>query len=206
MEAAVHKHRAPTRPCELPLVVRLRPVLDLSEDQFFALCQLNRDLRIERNAAGELLIMPPAGGETSARNAEITWQLVNWARRHATGIVFDSSGGFRLPNGAVRSPDAAWMPRARYEAIPAAQRRVFVPACPDFVLELRSPSDRLRDVQAKLEEYLANGARLGWLLDPRPRRLYVYRPDAPVERLDHPDTVAGDPVLPGFVLDLRSIW
>ena len=150
--------------------------------------------------------MPPAGGETGRSNAQITRQLGNWAELDQSGIAFDSSTGFRLPNSAVRSPDAAWMLRTRYEAIPLRQRRQFVPACPDFVLELRSPSDRLRDVRDKLAEYLANGARLGWLLDPRARRVYVYRPDAPVERLDDPPTVAGDPVLPGFVLDLREVW
>jgi Uma2 family endonuclease len=206
MDTATHKRGAPADTHELPLVVRMRPALDLSEDQFFELCQLNRDLRIERNAEGELLIMPPAGGETGEREAEITWQLVSWAKRDGTGTAFSPSTGFRLPNTAVRAPDGAWMPRSRLEQIPAEQRRKFIPACPDFVLELRSPSDRLRDVQDKMQEYLANGARLGWLLDPEAHHVYIYRPDAPVERLDHPDTVSGDPVLPGFVLDLRAIW
>jgi Uma2 family endonuclease len=187
-------------------VLRLRPALKLSEDQFFKLCQINRDLRIERTAEGELLIMPPAGGETGRGNAEINGQLWAWARRDATGVLFDSSTGFRLPNTAVLSPDAAWMLRSRYEAIPLAQRAKFIPACPDFVLELRSPSDRLRDVQTKLQEYIAQGTRLGWLLDPKRRRVYVYRPGARVERLDNPQSVSGDPVLPGFVLDLREVW
>ena len=206
MDTATHKRKAPADTYELPLVLRTRPALDLSEDQFFELCQLNRELRIERNAEGDWLIMPPAGGETGRGNAEITVQLGVWAKRDGTGVVFDSSTGFRLPNTAVRSPDAAWMPRARFEQIPAAQRRRFPPACPDFVLELRSPTDRLQDLQAKLQEYLANGARLGWLLDPEPRHVYVYRPNAPVERLDNPATVSGEPVLPGFVLDLRELW
>ena len=206
MKTAVKKRRAGGDAYASPLVVRLRPALDVSEDQFFALCQLNRDLRIERNAEGELLIMPPTGGGTGRRNAEITWLLVDWAKRDGTGVPFDSSTGFRLPNTAVRSPDAAWMLTARFDAIPADQREKFIPACPDFALELRSPSDQLSDVQTKMQEYLDNGLRLGWLLDPEPRHVYVYRPNAPVERLDDPATVAGDPELPGFVLNLRAIW
>src|SRR5262245_47647416 len=190
----------------LPLVLRTRPALDISEDQFFAFCQLNGDLRIERSAEGELLIMPPTGWDAGARNAEIARQLGNWAQRDGTGVAFDSSTGFRLPNTAVRSPDASWIPRSRLEQIPAARPGAFLPACPDFVLELRSASDRLRDVQAKMQEYIANGARLGWLIDPEPRHVYVYRPDMPVERLDGPASVSGDPVLPSFVLDLREIW
>jgi Uma2 family endonuclease len=206
MNTVIRKHKLPAATCALPLVLRTRPALDLSEDQFYELCQINRDLRIERNAEAELLIMSPTGGETSDREAEITMQLRIWAKRDGKGTAYSSSGGFLLPNGAVRSPDAAWMPRARLEQIPAAQRRQFIPACPDFVLELRSPSDRLPILQAKMEEYRVNGARLGWLLDPDSRAVYVYRPDAPVERLDNPETVAGDPVLPGFVLNLREIW
>jgi Uma2 family endonuclease len=206
MEVAVRKPGAPADLCSGPVVLRTRPALELTEEQFFALCQLNRDLRIERNAQGELLIMAPTGGVTSDRESEINMQLRLWAKRDGTGTAFSPSGGFRLPNGAVRSPDAAWMLRSRLAQIPAQQREQFIPACPDFVLELRSPSDRLRDVQAKLREYLANGARLGWLLDARARRVYVYRPHALVERLDNPDTVSGDPVLPGFALDLREVW
>src|SRR4051794_22630584 len=206
MATAVRKRKSPADDYVLPLVVRTRPALDLSEDQFFAFCQLNGDLRIERNAEGELLIMPPAGGDTSDRNSEINMQLRMWAKRDGSGVAFDSSGGFRLPNRAVRSPDASWMLRSRYEQIPAEQRARFVPACPDFVLELRSPSDRLGDLQAKMQEYIANGARLGWLLDPEPHRVSVYRPNEPVQRLDDPATLAGEPVLRGFVLNLREIW
>lgn len=189
-----------------PLVLRLHPVIALSEDQFFALCGLNRDLRIERNAEGDLLLMAPTGAETGERNSKITARLCIWAERDGRGVVYDSSTGFRLSNGAVRSPDAAWLLRSRRDALPAEQRAGFLPLCPDFVLELRSPSDRLPDVQAKLDEYLANGAQLGWLLDPEPKHVYVYRPAAPVERLENPATVAGDPLLPGFVLNLREIW
>ena len=150
--------------------------------------------------------MPPTGGDTGSRNAEITMQLRLWAKRDGSGVAYDSSTGFRLPNTAVHAPDAAWMLRSRLARLSVEERRRFIPACPDFVLELRSPSDRLQDVQDKMAEYLANGARLGWLIDPDPRHVYVYRPDAPVERLENPETLSGDPVLPGFVLDLREIW
>jgi len=191
---------------EFPLVLHLEPAVRLSEDQFFDMCQLNRDLRIERTAEGDVLLMPPAGGETGASNAGITAQVWQWTKQDGTGTTFDSSAGFMLPSGAVRSPDASWIARSRWDALTPKQRKRFAPICPDFVLELRSPSDALADLHAKLAEYLANGARLGWLLDPEARRVFVYRPDAPLEQLDDPATVAGDPVLPDFVLDLRAVW
>ena len=191
---------------ELPLVLRLRPVLDLTDDQLLALGALNHELRMERTTEGDLLLMPPTGTETGDSNAEIGMQLRLWAKRDGTGTTFDSSTGFKLPNGAVRSPDASWMPRSRLDQMSREQRKKFIPACPDFVLELRSPSDTMADLHAKLGEYVANGARLGWLLDPESRRVYVYHPDAPVEQLDDPATVTGEPVLPGFVLDLRAVW
>src|SRR3954447_25266521 len=178
-----------------PLVLRVRPALDLTEDQFFEFCQLNRDLRIERAAAGEWLIMPPAGWEPSSRNAEITRQVANWAKQDGTGVVTDSSGGFRLPNGAVRAPDAAWLPRERLAQFTVEQQERFLPVCPDFALELWSPSARLSTVREKMEEYLANGPRLGWLLYPPRRRVYVYRPGVPVEQLDNPTKLSGEPVL-----------
>ncbi len=190
----------------LPLIVKLRPVINLSEDQFLAFCQINDLVRIERNAQGDLLLMPPAGGETSSREARIIMQLTLWATQDGTGTAFSSAGGFNLPNGAMRAPDAAWMLRSRLDQLTPEEREKFVPGCPDFVVELRSPSDTLRDQRDKMQEYLDNGARLGWLIDRKPRHVYVYRPDAPVERLDNPDTISGDPVLPGFVLDLREIW
>jgi Uma2 family endonuclease len=209
MEPAVHETQTLTHEPEtldqetaLPLVVKLRPVINLSEDQFFELCQINRDLRIERNAKGEILFMPPTGGGAGRRNAEVNRQLANWAKDNGTGVTFDSSTGFRLPNMAVRSPDA-WMLRSRLAQIPVER---FIPAGPDFVVELRSSSDTLRTVQDKMQEDVDNGARLGWLIDPEPRQVYVYRPETPVERLDSPEIISGDPVLPGFVLDLREIW
>jgi len=206
MATTIRKRKASADKYDDPVALRLRPVLDLSEGQFFKLCQLNGDLRIERNAEGALLIMPPAGWETSDRNAEITMQLRLWAKRDGTGVATDSSGGFLLPNGAVRSPDAAWLPRSRLAHLSPRQRSQFIPVCPDFVLELRSPSDRLQTLQAKMQEYLDNGTLLGWLIDPVNGRAYIYRPGAPVERLTRPATLSGDPLLPGFILDLREIW
>jgi Uma2 family endonuclease len=206
MDTAVYSHDTPTSVEGFPLIVHLRPVLELTDEQFYAFCQLNRDLRIERTAQGEVVIMPPAGGKTSERNAEIVIQLGMWAKRDGTGATFDSSGGFVLPNGATRSPDAGWITHARLAALTAEQRDKFLPLCPDFALELRSPTDTLTALQAKMQEYLNNGARLGLLIDPMQRRVYVYRPQAPVECLENPDAVAGDPVLPGFILDLRDIW
>lgn len=206
MDTATRKSKVSAYAEYLPIVLRVRPVLDVSDDQLLELNALNPELDIERNAQGDLVIMPPEGFESSDRDAEITMQLRQWAKRDGTGIATGSSGGYRLPDTSVRGPDAAWILRSRVEQIAAEQRAKFLPACPDFVLELRSPSDRLAVLQAKMQEYLANGARLGWLLDPAPRHVYVYRPDAPVQRLDHPSSIAGDPVLPGFVLDLSQVW
>ncbi len=189
-----------------PLILQLRPVLELTDDQFFELAQLNRDVRLERTAEGELIVMPPPGGETSARNAKITMRLGVWAERDGTGIAFDSSGGFILPNRATRSPDASWIERSRFAASPPEQRVKFLPLCPDFVIELRSPTDTLRAVQEKMQEYLDNGAQLGWLLDQLDRKVYICRPQAPVQELAAPETLSGDPLLPGFVLDLRDVW
>ena len=189
-----------------PLVLRLAPVIAMSDQQFFELCQLNHDLRIERTSQGELVIMPPTGGETGRANFELTVLFGQWVHADASGVGFDSSTGFTLPNGAKRSPDLAWVKRSRWEALTQQQREQFPPLCPDFVLELRSPSDALATVQAKMREYLDNGAQLGWLIDPIERKVYVYRPQAPVECLDNPQTVSDAPLLSGFVLELGNIW
>ncbi len=190
----------------LPLVVHLQPVINLTDDQFYELCQLNRDLRIERTAQGELLIMPPAGGETGRQNSELNRQLGNWAKRDGTGVVFDSSTGFNLPNGAIRSPDAAWVKRSRLATLTQEQKKKFLPLAPDFVIELRSPSDHLHTLQAKMQEYIENGVQLGWLIAPEERRVYIYQPQKHVACLENPLTLSGDPVLLGFVLDLQEIW
>jgi Uma2 family endonuclease len=189
-----------------PLVLHLAPVIAMSDEQFFDLCQLNRDLRIERTSQGELVIMPPTGGETGRINFELTGLFGRWVHADGSGVGFDSSTGFTLPNGATRSPDLAWVRRERWKALTPEQRRQFPPLCPDFVLELRSPSDALATVQAKMHEYLDNGAQLGWLIDPIEKKVYTYRPQAAVECLDNPQTISGDPVLPGFVLELGRVW
>jgi Uma2 family endonuclease len=189
-----------------PVVLKLKPAINLTDDQLFELCQLNRDWRIEYTAQGELIVMPPTGGETSNRNAELTFQVQAWTRRDQAGVAFDSSGGFKLPNGATRSPDAAWVRRSRLAGLTREQKQKFLPLCPDFVIELRSPTDNLQAVLDKMQEYLDNGAQLGWLLDPLTRRVHVYRPQRSPEILEAPSTVSADPLLPGFVLDLRKIW
>ncbi len=190
----------------MPVVLHVPTTLEMTQDQFFEFCQANRDLQIERTAEGDLLIMPPAGGETSHRNAGLTAVFYLWAKKDGTGLVFDSSGGFRLPNGATRAPDVAWVRRSKWNALTEKERAGFAPLCPDFVLELRSPSDDLPKLREKLEEYSANGARLGWLIDPASRRVFVYRDDGRVETLEDPASVSGDPTLPGFVLDLADVW
>lgn len=178
----------------------------LTEEQFVRLCQENPDLQLELTARGELVIMPPTGSETGRRNNRLAYRVTAWADRDGSGVVFDSSTLFTLPNGAKRSPDVSWVHRERWEALSREQREGFAPLCPDFVVELRSPTDRLRDLQEKMLEYITTGARLGWLIDPLEKRVSVYRPDQPIEVLDDPPAVSGDPVLPGFVLPVRELW
>jgi len=189
-----------------PIVVRLQPVIDMTDDQFFEFCQLNRDLRIERAATGELMIMPPTGGESGKRNADLTIDLGLWNRQTKLGIVFDSSTGFKLPNGAERSPDTAWVRLERWIALTAQQRKRFPPICPDFVIELRSETDSLVTLQEKMQEYLDNGLHLGWLIDPKTQKVEIYRLGQAVEVLPSPPTLSGEDVLPGFVLDLKPIF
>ncbi|MGB7439786.1 MAG: Uma2 family endonuclease [Coleofasciculaceae cyanobacterium] len=189
-----------------PIVLHLKPIIDLTDEQFFEFCQLNRDLRIERTATGELLIMPPTGSETGGRNFNLIGQLWAWVNQDGTGIGFDSSTGFKLPNGAERSPDAAWVKLERWNALTPEQQRKFAPICPEFVVELRSPSDQLKPLQEKMQEYLENGTLLGWLIDRKNQQVYIYRPGVAVECLENPASVSGESVLPGFVLDLSKIW
>ena len=178
----------------------------LTDDQFAKLCHLNPEMRFESTSTGDLIIMPPTGSETGERNADLTADFVIWNRASGAGAVYDSSSGFILPNGARRSPDVSWVALERRNAFTAEQRQGFLPICPDFVLELRSPSDRLATLQDKMQEYLDNGARLGWLIDPIERVVYVYRPGAAVERLEAPGKISGEPVLPGFVMRLGAFW
>lgn len=186
-----------------PLVLNLSPDLIWSDAQFLAFCQKNPTLHVEQTAKGDIFIMPPAFFDTEDRNVQLIKQLANWADGEGTGIVLGSSTLFVLPSGAKRGPDAAWVRRERLAGLTTAS---FLPLCPDFVAELRSASDRLGDVQAKMDECRENGARLGWLLDPSERKVHVYRPGAETEVLDDPETVSADPELSGFVLDARAVF
>ena len=180
--------------------------LRLSDEQFEQLCRDNEDLRLELTADGELLIMAPTGGTTGSRNADLTTQLTIWAKKDGSGLSFDSSTMFCLSNGAKRSPDAAWIRFDRWNTLTEKEQESFVPLCPDSVLELRSPTDGLSFLQEKMQEYIANGALLGLLIDRKSRLVYLYRPDQPVEKLDDPAGVTCEPVLPEFVLSMKDIW
>ena len=180
--------------------------IPMTDEEFFAFCQLNPGLRIERTRNGEVIIMPLAGGESGRLNMKVSARLCVWAEADGTGVPFDSSTGFVLPNHAERSPDLAWVRRARWEALTQEERKRFPPLCPDFVGEIRSPSDRLPGLQEKMQEYLDNGAELGWLIDPIERKVYVYRPGAQLVCLNDPETISGDPVLPGFTLNVRELF
>ena len=188
------------------VVLHWPPSLRLEEDQFFEFCQANRELRIERSAEGDCEIMPPTGGATGWRNSRLVTQLTLWADLEGSGVVFDSSAGFVLPNGAMRSPDAAWVRKSRLMHLTAEQKQKFLPICPDFVIELRSPSDTTKALQDKMQEYLANGADLGWLIDPETKRVHVYQPNKTALILDDPACVSTDAVLTGFKLELAKIW
>jgi Uma2 family endonuclease len=180
--------------------------ISMTDEQFFILCQNNRDLRFERNANGDLIIMSPTGGETGNRNGRLSQQLFNWTDADSTGIAFDSSTGFKLPSGANRSPDAAWMPLSSWNSLTAEERKKFLPICPDFVVELLSPTDNLKTTREKMAEYRDNGARLGWLINRKSKQVEIYRPGEEVEVLESPKSLSGETVLPGFVLNLVSIW
>jgi Uma2 family endonuclease len=191
-----------------PIVLRFAPVLKkMSEQEFFDFCQRqDDDVRLELTGEGDLLIMSPTGGKTGERNSILNARLTLWALSDKTGHTFDSSTIFSLPNGAKRSPDFAWVGNERWNALTEAQQERFPPLCPDFVVELRSRTDSLKTLRRKMEEYVSNGARLGWLIDPSERKVYVYRPQAEVEELSDPQTVSGEPVLSGLSLELKEIW
>ncbi|BAY62076.1 hypothetical protein NIES22_21430 [Calothrix brevissima NIES-22] len=188
------------------LTVNLQSVLELTDEQFFQLCQANRDLRFERAATGELIIMPPTGGETGNKNARITQKLMNWTDADGTGIAFDSSTCFKLPNGADRSPDASWVKFEKWNTLTQEQKEKFPPISPDFVIELLSPSDSLKPAQEKMREYIDNGVHLGLLINRKSRQVEIYRQGQDVEALDSPATLSGEDVLPGFILNLAVIW
>jgi len=186
------------------LILDLRPTIELTDEQFFQICQNNRDLRIERTAKGELIIIPPTGWESGNRNSKLTARLEFWADADGTGLTFDSSTGFKLPNGANRSPDASWVSRKRLAALNPDPAK-FLPMAPDFVAELRSATDSLETLRRKMQEYIDNGVGLGWLIDPQNQRVEIYRPGKEVEVLQSPTSLSGEDVLPGFVLNLAQI-
>jgi Uma2 family endonuclease len=188
------------------LVVRFRPLFEMTPDEFYEFCSLNPHLNVELTAEGEVVFMSPSGAATGARNALIILALGRWASEDRTGVFFDSSAGFTLPNKAVRAPDASWVQKSRLAPLTAKQKEGFIPLCPDFVVEVASPSDSLAELQAKMDEYMANGAQLGWLLVPATRTVTVYRPGEAVATLENATAVSGDPVLTGFTLDLGPVW
>lgn len=191
---------------QIPLTVSFPALVQMTDEQFYEFCQANRDLRIERTAIGEVIIMPPAFSDTGNRNMKISQQVANWAEQDGTGEVFDSSAGFTLPNGATRSPDACWIKLERWNRLTDQQKASFAPICPDFVVELRSSSDTLIGLQAKMQEYIENDAVLGFLIDRKNRTVHSYRRDRTPEILEQPETVSGDPELPKFVLQMAKIW
>lgn len=195
-----------TIPTGLPTMLRFRPLYAMTPDEFFVFCCQNPDMRAELTSEGEVVFMSPVGGMSSAINALITGALIRWSLQNNQGVVFDSSGGFVLPNGAVRSPDAAWVRRDRLSELPADEYERFLPLCPDFVVEVASPSDRLADLQAKMDEYMSNGAQLGWLIVPDGRSIYVYHPGEPAQHVNDATHVDAGPILAGFVLELNPVW
>ena len=198
-----------------PLTYDFAPVMEfdfgkalrkMNDDEFFEFCRRNSYWRIEMDKHGEIIIMPPTGTETGRKNFKLVIEFGNWVKEDGTGEGFDSSTGFRLPNGAKRSPDLSWIKLERWEKIPKAKRKKIASICPDFVVELRSESDSLNKLQAKMTEYIKNGASLGWLIDATKKRVYVYRPNTETQILDNPKEVSGEPLLKGFTLNLKEIW
>nr|WP_088894498.1 Uma2 family endonuclease [Leptolyngbya ohadii] len=197
------------------LTLKLDRIIRLTDEQFYQLCQDNPELKLERTATGELVIMSPTGGETGKQNSDLIIELGLWNRQTQLGVVFDSSTGFKLPNGANRSPDVAWIPIDRWQALAPSQRKRFLPLCPNFLIELLSPTDTWEAGTAKMEEYQDNGNQLGWLIDPENRQVAIYRIGEPVEVLrplratalgGSPPSLSGEAVLPGFTLSLELMW
>ena len=186
--------------------INFEPVCKMTDEQFYQLCRKNPDIKFERNAKGEIIIMSPTGGETGNLNAETAADFVFWNRQEKLGKLFDSSTCFKLPNGANRSPDVSWIKQERWDALTIEEKRKFPPIAPDFVLELMSPTDSLKETQAKMQEYMENGVKLGWLIDPKTHLVEIYRPGQPVEVLASPTELSGEDVLPGFVLNMQIFW
>jgi Uma2 family endonuclease len=187
--------------------VILHPLhVPMTDEEFVAFCQQYEDCFVESTAEGEIIIMPPNYSRTGERNLEIGFQLKMWTKRDGRGRAYDPSAGFRLPNGARRSPDASWIRKDRVAALPQEQQKRFYHLCPDFVIELRSPTDRIRRLMAKMEEYIANGAELGWLIDPEERTVWIYRPGRPAECIANPERISGEGPVAGFTLELLDVW
>ena len=186
--------------------VNLNSIIKLTDDQFYQLCRDNPNVKFERNANGEIIIMPPTGGETGNRNFELSADFAIWNRQYRLGVCFDSSTCFKLPNGADRSPDVSWIKQDRWDTLTSEQKEKFPPIAPDFVLELMSPTDSLKKTQEKMQEYMKNEVRLGWLIDRKTRRVEIYRFGQAVEVLESPTELSGENVLPGFVLNLETVW
>jgi Uma2 family endonuclease len=188
------------------LSLQIPPSLKFTDEEFEQIVEFNKELRLELTAEGKLIIMSPTGGETGNRNFEIYIDLGIWNRKNKLGKAFDSSTGFKLPNGATRSPDASWIKIERWDALTPQQRKKYLPLCPDFAVELVSESDDVEDTRKKMREYIENGLRLGWLINPKDNQVEIYRAGKEVEILDSPDSLLGEDVLVGFSLDLEIIF
>ncbi|MFO5471788.1 MAG: Uma2 family endonuclease [Dolichospermum sp.] len=188
------------------VILQIPQSLKFTDDKFVEMVAANKDLRLELSSQGELSIMSPTGGETGNRNFEMCLDLGYWNRQNGLGKAFDSSTGFKLPNGATRSPDVSWIKIERWNALTPEQRKRFLPLCPDFVMELVSESDDLADTQAKMREYIANGLRLGWLINPKNKQVEIYRQNQEIEVLESPTSLSGEDILPGFIFDLQPIF
>jgi Uma2 family endonuclease len=188
------------------LTLNINSIINLTREQFYQLCEENPDLKLERNPQGELIIMPPTGGETGRSNVNLILQVASWNEQNQLGEVFDSSTGFTLPSGADRSPDVSWVEKSRWNTLTKEQKEKFIPLCPDFVIEILSPNDSLKKTQQKMQEYIENGCSLGWLLNRKKQEVEISRPEQDVEILKLPQTLSGENILPGFVLNLQKIW
>ena len=188
------------------LTLNLNPIIKLTQEQFYKLCETNPELKLERNAQGELIVMPPTGGETGRSNVNLIFQVAKWNEKKQLGEVFDSSTGFTLPSGADHSPDVSWVEKSRWDGLTKEQKEKFIPLCPDFVIEIMSPSDNVKNLQNKMLEYIENGCRLGWLIKRKKQEVEIYRPGQNIEILRLPETLSGEDVLPEFLLNMEKIW
>ncbi|MEG4984156.1 Uma2 family endonuclease [Microcoleus sp. BR0-C5] len=190
----------------IAVTINFNSIAQITDDQFYQLCRENPDVKFERNAKGEIIVMPPTGGETGNYKFEIATDFGIWNRQTKLGICFDSSTCFKLPCGANRSPDVSWIKKERWDALTPEQKQKFPPIAPDFVLELMSPTDSLKDTQDKMQEYMNNHVKLGWLINRKTRRVEIYRQGQEMEVLECPTELSGEDILPGFVLNLKTLW